>query len=503
MTADTATISGAWAAGRSAARMPTGEILTSLAAAAPGRPLVTCGGITATRADVERSANRLARAYEELGIRRDSYVAIALPNSIEFFCSAFAAWKLGAVPLPLSHALPDAERAGIVDLADASLVVGADSRAHPGRVCLPPGYRPDARLADTPITPARVSPSWKAPTSGGSTGRPKLIVSGQDGAIDPGLGRRYGMRPDGVVLIPGPLYHNAPFTHSMLGVFLGNHVVVLDHFDPCACLQAIDEHSVDWVNFVPTMMLRMWRILQDDPSGYSLRSLRWVWHMGAPCPDWLKDAWIGLVGADKLMELYGGTEGQAITVISGTEWQRRRGSVGRPVSGRIRILDEEGRQLPAGEVGEIYMRWNDGAPAPYRYVGAEPRSRDGWESLGDLGWVDDDGYLYLADRRTDMIVSGGANIYPAEVEAALLSHPGIEGCVVVGLPDEDLGQRVHAIVQAGHPPDEEQLRGFLSARIARYKIPRSFRFVTETIRDDAGKVRRSAWRDSERSRLGI
>jgi bile acid-coenzyme A ligase len=494
--------SSAWT-GDSTARRPISEIVAALAREAPHRPLLTCNGATATRLELELFSNRLARAYEMLGVRRGSLVAIALPNGIEFFCTAFAVWKLGAIPLPLSYVLPDVERSAIVELADCDLVVGANPASHRGRVCVAEGFRPDPGLSCGPITPARVAPSWKAPTSGGSTGRPKIIVSGQDGNIDPALGqRRYGMRPDGVVLIPGPLYHNAPFTQAMLATFLGNHVVVLDRFEAGACLRAIGEYGIEWVSLVPTMMLRIWRELQSDPGGYCLRSLRQVWHMAAPCPGWLKEAWIQLIGAERLMELYGGTEGQATTVISGVEWLRRRGSVGRPVFGRIKILDEDGKPVPAGVTGEIFMRW-DGSCPPYYYIGAVPRSRDGWESLGDLGWLDQDGYLYLADRRTDMILSGGANVYPAEVEAALLAHPAVASCVVVGLPDEDLGQRVHAIVQTRAELDRDDLRRFLATLIVRYKIPRSFRFVSGSLRDDAGKVRRTLWRDIETARLGL
>jgi bile acid-coenzyme A ligase len=483
--------------------MPIGAILAGLARRAPDRPIVTCGRMTVTRRELEQRSNRLARAYARLGVRQDSFVAIALPNGTDFFCSAFAVWKLGAVPLPLSHALPDAERNAIVELANCGLVAGPSEGACPGRACVADGFQPDPDLSCEPIAPARVSPSWKAPTSGGSTGRPKLIVSGQDGAIDPGLGRRYGIREGGVQLIPGPLYHNAPFTQSMLGALLGNHVIVLDRFEPRACLEAIGEHGVDWVTLVPTMMLRMWRVVQADPGRYDLGSLRQVWHTAAPCPAWLKQAWIELIGAEKLMELYGGTEGQAVTVISGTEWLDRRGSVGRPVFGRIKVLDEHEHPVPAGVTGEVYMRWDDDADPPYYYIGAEPRSCHGWESLGDLGRLDQEGYLYLADRRTDMIISGGANVYPAEVEAALLGHPAIESCVVVGIPDGDLGQRVHAVIEARSSLDEQELRDFLATRIVRYKIPRSFRVVSSTVRDDAGKVRRSAWRDSETERLGL
>jgi bile acid-coenzyme A ligase len=223
--------------------------------------------------------------------------------------------------------------------------------------------------------------------------------------------------------------------------------------------------------------------------------------MAAPCPAHLKEQWIDLVGPDRLYELYGGTEVISVTTISGTEWLEHRGSVGRPLMGEMVILDEDGNRAPAGDVGEIYMRRPEGTPPTYRYLGAEPKERDGWESLGDLGWMDEDGYLYISDRRTDMIVSGGANIYPAEVEAALESHPQVLSAVVVGLPDDDLGQRAHAVVQADGPLAESDLLAFLAERLVRYKLPRSIEVVNEPLRDDAGKVRRSAVRDAAIERL--
>jgi bile acid-coenzyme A ligase len=481
----------------SRALVPIGRILTDLAAGAPDRPAVTCGRLTVTRGELESRANRLARAYESLGVGEGDFVTIALPNGAEFFTAAFAAWKLGATPQMVSHRLPDRERVAIIELAAPALVVGAEPGGAGAWPCVPAGFEPDPAFSDAPVTPDRVAPAWKAPTSGGSTGRPKLIVAGQPGEFDPMYGADYGMRPDGVQLVPGPLYHNAPFICSAFGLFLGQHLVVLPRFDAAEALRAIADYRVQWVNFVPTMMLRILRELERHPGRYDLSSLEVVWHMAAPCPQWLKQAWIDLVGADKVMELYGGTESQAGTVITGTEWLDHRGSVGRPAVGEIAVMDAQGRRLPAGQVGEVFMRPQDPRHPTYRYVGAEPRVVNGWESIGDLGWMDDDGYLYLSDRRTDLIISGGANIYPAEVEAALLEHPAVTDCVVVGLPDPDLGQRVHAVIGVSGPLSEAEVRTFLAERIARYKVPRSFRLTDGALRDDAGKVRRLALRERE------
>jgi bile acid-coenzyme A ligase len=304
--------------------------------------------------------------------------------------------------------------------------------------------------------------------------------------------------------MPGPLYHNGPIVWSCGALLAGNHVVVLPRFDAEATLAAIERHRADIVYMVPTMMKRIWRLPVDDREAYDLSSLRVVWHLAEPCPAWLKDAWIGWLGPERIIELYGGTEAQTATYISGHEWLEHRGSVGRPAPGTVMIADDDGVQVAAGTQGEVWMRSLTEQPT-YRYIGAEARTLDGgWESLGDVGWLDEDGYLYLGDRKTDMILTGGSNVYPAEVESALQEHPAVRSCAVIGLPDDDLGQRVHALVEpepsapgSGAPDeriDQADLLAFLGARLVRYKVPRSIEVVDHPLRDEAGKVRRSALR---------
>jgi bile acid-coenzyme A ligase len=275
----------------------------------------------------------------------------------------------------------------------------------------------------------------------------------------------------------------------------GCHVVLLERFDAEATLAAIAEYGADTVYLVPTMMKRIWRLPEETRLAYDLSALKTVWHLAEPCPMWLKEAWIEWLGAERIWELYAGTEGQAVTVITGPEWLEHKGSVGRVVIGEMMVADIDGNPLPPGDKGEIWMR-NTGDKATYRYIGAEPRTLDGgWESLGDLGWFDEDGYLYLADRMQDMILSGGANIYPAEVEAALLEHPAVRSVCVIGLPDEDRGNIVHAIVEADPATvDTAELLAFAGERLVRYKLPRSVEFVDTPLRDDSGKMRRSALR---------
>ena len=473
--------------------VPLGELLTRMARAAPERPAITSEGQTITRAGLEARANQLARAYAARGARPGDMVTVALPNGIEFYAATFALWKLGAIPQLISPSLPPRERDAILDLAAPALIVGdAGDDATPGRpATLPAGYVPDPGLSSAPIEPPRVSPSWKAPTSGGSTGRPKLIVSGLPGAIDPVYyGEFLGQRDGDVQLVTGPLYHNAPFNFSMYGLLSGQHLVVLPKFDALAALDAIRAYRVTWIGLVPTMMSRIAREIERNPGRHDISSLTAVWHGAAPCPAWLKRRWITLVGAPGLHEMYATTEGQMMTHIDGTDWLAHPGSVGKPILGQVKILGPDGAELPPGTEGEICTLPGDGQPPSYRYIGAQSRQIAGWDAVGDLGWTDDEGYLYVSDRRTDLIISGGANIYPAEVEAALTEHPAVHACAVIGLPDDDLGQRAHALIEASAPIPDGELRDFLRERLARYKVPRGFTFTSQPLRDDAGKVRR-------------
>jgi bile acid-coenzyme A ligase len=483
---------------------PLGVQIGTLAQADPRRPAVTCGPVTRSRAELEARTNRLARAYRDLGVKQDSFVTIGLPNGVEFYEATVAAWKLGATPQPISSRLPAAERRAIIDLASPSLVVGVDPSETPGRATVPAGFEPDASLSPDPLPPA-VAASFKAPTSGGSTGRPKLIVATQPATWESieGFATLLRIPADGVHLVTGPLYHNGPFITSLFALLRGNHVVVMPRFDAATALAHVQQHRVDWMYAVPTMMHRIWRLPSDVRRGFDVSSLRVVFHMAAPCPPWLKQAWIEWLGGERVLELYGGTEAQSFTVITGGEWLEHRGSVGRPVLGEMLVLDADGRALPPGQVGEIWMRRGEDAPPSYRYVGASAKARPGnWESLGDMGWKDEDGYVYLSDRDTDMILVAGANVYPAEVESALDEHPHVTSSCVIGLPDEEYGSAVHAIVQTTAPLTGAELEEFLRARLVRYKLPRTYEFVTEPLRGDDGKVRRSALRAQRIARRG-
>jgi bile acid-coenzyme A ligase len=475
--------------------VPLGRILQHHAQLDPSAPAITIGERTITRGQLEARSNRRARLLASHGVGEGDLVTIALPNSLEFYETTFAVWKLGATPNPVSAALPPAELAAIVAVANPRLVIGAPAMSLPGRATLASCAEVDPALSADPL-PTRVPKYWKAMTSGGSTGRPKVIVDHMDGAWDPSqpaLGQRVG----DVVVNPGPLYHNGPFLGTHYALLTGGHVIEMLQFDARRVLELAQFHCANWILLVPTLMHRIARLPDEVRRAYDLSTLRTIVHTAASCPAWLKRFWLDWLGPERVLEVYTGTERQAMTIITGREWLAHPGSVGRvQPGGRVRIVGEDGADLPPGETGEIYFLPDGGRNSTYHYLGAHAKALGEWESLGDLGWLDRDGYLYLADRRTDLIISGGVNIYPAEVEAALEAHPAIGSAIVIGLADEEWGQNVHAILQymPGMGVTEQELRAFLAERLVRYKIPRSFEFVAHALRDEAGKARRSQLR---------
>ena len=306
-----------------------------------------------------------------------------------------------------------------------------------------------------------------------------------------------GVRPDDLFYSPGPLYHNAPFFFSVVALVSGARVMLNERFDAGQALELIERNRATALNLVPTMMQRMLR--DPDWETRDLSSVRLAWHLAAPCPAWAKHGFIERFGGDAIMELWGATETTGITTISGTEWIEHEGSVGRGLNTEFRILDEHRNELPPGQVGEVFSRFG-GAPANYEYVGANALEvdHDGFASVGDMGHVDDEGYLYLADRRTDMIITGGSNVFPAEVEQVISSHPGVRDVAVVGLLDDDLGRKVWAIVEPAdlaEPPTATDLLAACAAGLARYKVPRGIEFVDALPRNEAGKIRRLALRE--------
>ncbi len=471
------------------------SILTHHARRSPGRVALIQDDASISFAALDARSNQRARQLAAHGVGQGDFVTVALPNGATFYETVFAIWKLGAIPNIVAAKLPKLEMQTILDIVRPRLFIGTPPG--PGIPAL--AIDPDAlhQYAADPL-PETVSPYWKAMTSGGSTGRPKVIVDAMPARWNPQEGF-LGQVPGDVILNPGPLYHNAPFHCMSMGLFVGATIVEMGRFDALRALQLIEAHKVEWVTLVPTMMHRIWHLGPEVLSRFTLPSLRMMLHMAAPCAPWLKEAWIDWLGSGRVHEYYGTTEAIGSTMISGTDWLAHRGSVGRVRDGyELAILDGEGRACPAGAVGEVFFRPNGGAGSTYHYLGSTAKRVGEWESTGDLGSVDAEGYLYLSDRRNDLIISGGANIYPAEVEAAIDAHPAVRTSAVIGLPDEEWGARVHAIIQplADTALDEAEILAFIAERLARYKLPKSVEFTQEPLRDEAGKVRRAALRDA-------
>lgn len=466
------------------------------AARDPDRPMATFGDVTATRGEIEARANRRARMFAAQGVGKGDFVTMVLPNGFEYLETLIALWKLGATPQPLSPVLPEPELRSFVDLVRPRLVVGADPAALPGYLVNPRGLPLDESLSAEPLPPVECR-YWRANASGGSTGTPKVIVTHGGTSVDP-MAPIMGIEVDGVQLNPGPLYHSGPLSFAAMGWLAGSHVVDSGRFDPATMLGLIGKHKVDWLYLVPTMMHRIWRMPAEQRLSFDLSSLRTIWHMAAHCPIWLKQNWIEWLGPERIWELYGSTEAHGATVINGVDWLSHKGSVGKVApTFSLCVLDEAGRPCAPNEVGEIYFKPDGGRNATYHYIGATAKAVGDWESPGDLGYLDEEGYLYIVDRRTDLIVSGGANVFPAEVEAAIEAHPHVECAIVIGLPDDDLGHRVHALVERkpGTNVGADELWDHVAKLIVRYKVPRQFEFVSGPLRDAAGKVRRSALRE--------
>jgi bile acid-coenzyme A ligase len=476
-----------------------GGRLTQLAEAHPNKTaiiFVTQSGDeqTISWAALERRANQTARLLAQHGIGERSLLVIGLPNCPEHLIAALAGWKLGALVLPLRAALPEWERNRVLEVGQPTLVVADwEPLAFP-HLSLQDLRQADL-LPDEPL-PDRISHPGRAIASGGSTGRPKIIVDPRAWATRPGenyFGYSTGYRPGQIQLLAGPLYHNSPFGWSHSGLFDDQLLVLMERFDAARTVDLIEKHQVNFVFMSPTMMGRIAKLPGVTERDFS--SIEAVYHTSAPCAPWLKRFWIGLIGPEKLYEGYGSTEAIGAARIRGDEWLEHPGSVGKPFNTLVKILDSDGQEVPAGVVGDIFTKRTRGGPT-YEYIGSPPIpvTEDGYSSVGDLGWLDEDGYLYIADRRVDMIVSGGANVYPAEVEAALSEHPEVADLVVISIPHPDWGRSVHAVIlprQPDSPPTAEELDHFCRERLTSYKVPKSYEIADQLPRNQLGKVRRA------------
>src|SRR5580658_190883 len=442
-----------------------------------------------TWGELDRRSSQIAGALARRGLGYADRLAIGLRNSPQFLLSAVAAWKLGAVPVPMRWDLPDWELARLRDVIDGKVYLGEEDL-----------HWIDATVDDdTPDLPDVVAPSMNGMCSGGSTGFPKVIVTNRPGVVNPVLSSplaelwgRTIPRPQRICVL-GPMYHVNGF--GTLYQFLeGDQLVVMGQFDAAKIVEVIERYRISTFHCTPTMLKRIADL--PDIDDRDLSSLESIIQGAAPMPPYLVHRWCELLGPEKVLMAYGMSEGLGLVALNGVEWMDHQGSAGRPIRGtEVRILDGEGALLPAGEIGEIYLRAPSYGGSTY-LGGVEPvPTDDGFRPVGALGYLDEDGYVYLVDRRVDLIVTGGANVYPAEVEAALMEHPKVADVVVIGLKDDEWGRRVHAMVapkDPADPPTFTEIRAFAKNRLAAYKAPHSLEIVEFIPRSEATKVNRGA-----------
>lgn len=468
--------------------------------------------------ELEERSNRIAHLFRQLGLARGDHIAVLMENRLDLFPVYWAAQRSGLYYTPVNWHLTRDEAAYIVDNCEAKVLVSSvqleDIAAHAADGATGLTHRfvvggvidgvpsLDDALADQPPTPVEhQSEGYYMFYSSGTTGRPKGILPampdvpfGTGLTLDHQLGPGFGVSRAATYLNTGPLYHAAPVGWSMATVRNGATAIFMSRFDAEQTLRVIQDHKVTHAQFVPTMFVRMLKLPDATRKAYDVSSLLLAIHAAAPCPIPVKEAMIEWFGP-KIVEYYAGSESNCFFVISTPEWLAHRGSVGRAVIGTPHVCDALGVELPPGEVGQL---WFEGPDFEYHQdpdKTATAHDERGWSTLGDLGWLDEEGYLYLADRRTDLIISGGVNIYPREIEDALAMHPAVQDIAVIGVPDDEMGQRVHAVVHVAEgatvgPELAAELVADAATRIAGFKVPRTVDFVEDFPRLPSGKVLR-------------
>ncbi|MFE0530385.1 class I adenylate-forming enzyme family protein [Micromonospora sp. SD19] len=483
--------------------LPTYRRMRELARTAPDRPAVSARGAdgrwsSLTRAELVALAE--AQATRLLAESPAPYTVVALPNSTGFFVAVLASWWAGRTPLvvPPESTAPELVRLfssvgrppeEIFTFTESVLAtpVGSMGTSTTGRTA-----------ATVAVATAEPAVAWYLP-SGGSTSLPRLVpvaglpaeqLSGQSTLL-----AAVGWRPDADHLVLGPLSHAAPFTCALTGLVYGNHVVVVDRFAPGAVRDAVRRVPPTWCQLTPHQMA----VIGADPAFLRTFGARLVGvlHTAAPCPATVKRAWLDGIGADRVYELYASTQMVGAVVSRGTDWLERPGTVGRPYMTQVRILDEKGLALPPGQVGEVYLRTAVTRRLSAAQTGHLRGRPGGYFSVGDLGYLDEDGYLFLVDRVDDVIIVGGANVSAREVEQTLTAHPAVGEALVVGRPDRLLGQRVHALVvpaDADTVPGTAELREHCVGLLAPHKVPASIEVIPKFERSHAGKIQRFRYR---------
>jgi fatty-acyl-CoA synthase len=501
------------------------------AASHPDKPAVIMGasGTTVSFRQLDDRSNRLAQLWWSAGFRPGDHVAILMENNPRYFEVAWAALRSGLYLTAVSSYLTAEEAAYILDDCGARALVTSTAKRAVAEDLVPLTPRIELRLvvdgpaeghetyedavASHPAEPLADEPLGDFMLySSGTTGRPKGIkrpltgrsVEEGNPAFVPLMTETYGLGEDCVYLSPAPLYHAAPLVFSTIVQAFGGTVVAMEKFDAAQALALIERHRITTGQFVPTMFVRMLKLPEAEQRRHDVSSLKVAVHAAAPCPVPVKQQMIEWWGPI-LIEYYSGTEGNGVTLISSDEWLTHPGSVGRSRGAPLHICDDGGTELPVGEPGIVYFESPAGLPFEYhndpgKTAGTRHPDHPTWSTLGDVGRLDDEGYLYLTDRKAFMIISGGVNIYPQEIENVLVMHPSVGDVAVFGVPDDEFGEAVKAVVEpagggVAGPALERELLAYCREHLAPFKCPKSVDFEAELPRLPTGKLYKVPLRD--------
>ena len=485
--------------------------------------VMATSGETVSYRQLDEASNRGAHLLRSLGLSPGDPIAFFMENHPRLLEICWAAQRSGLVYTPISSRLTAPEVEYIVKDCGAKLLLTSVAKREvaeelgetlPGVVRFSvggalPGHRDwEAETAGQPSTPIPDEVEGQDMLySSGTTGRPKGVkipyVERPMGTPDSVLALAkglYGFDETSIYLSPAPLYHAAPLRFCMAVLRLGGTIIVMENFDALDALRCIEKYRVTHSQWVPTMFVRMLKLPEEDRAHFDVSSLKVAVHAAAPCPVPIKEQMIDWWGP-VLHEYYAGTEGNGFTAIDSIEWLEHKGSVGKAVTAKLHILDESGNDLPPGEPGVVYFEGG----GKFEYHNDPEKTKDsynekGWSTLGDVGYVDEEGYLYLTDRKAHMIISGGVNIYPQEAENVIINHPAVVDVAVIGVPNEDFGEEVKAVVQPADmsqagPELERELIDYCQERLAKFKCPRSVDFDPELPRHATGKLYKRLLKD--------
>jgi len=479
----------------------------------PDKPayIMAASGETVTYGQLNAQSNRIAQLFRSVGLKPGDHVAFFLENHPRFFEICWGAQRAGLVYTPISSRLTASEVTYILEDCGAKLFIASKSLLERDAMPKPDyvvGESWEKAVAAQPATPiADETAGHDMLYSSGTTGRPKgvkpVVPPQPIDAENPLLAitsKLYGMGSDTIYLSPAPLYHAAPLRFNMSVMRLGGTSILMEHFDAEEFLRLVEKHRVTHSQLVPTMFVRFLKLPDEVRLKYDVSSLRCAIHAAAPCPIPTKEKMIEWWGPI-VWEYYGGTEGNGLTMCNSAEWLAHKGTVGKAIVGKLKIVGEDGDELPPGESGAVYFA--EGRPFEYHNdpkKTAESRHPKGWTTIGDVGYVDDDGFLHLTDRKAFMIISGGVNIYPQEAENLLITHPKVMDCAVFGVPNEEFGEEVKAVVQPRDMADAgpqlaEELIAFCKQHLSVIKCPRSIDFEAELPRHATGKLYKRLLRD--------